>query len=342
MTSEIQPTSTRNPTADLLKGIAVVLMIQVHLVELFATEEVFNSPLGSLLLFLGGPPAAPVFMIVMGYFIAHSKKSLQQNIIRGLKLIALGLLLNVGINIHLFIKIFSGALQLDPLNYLFGADILHLAGLSIIVIVCIRKLLAENLIAHILLMAIVILFSEYLNRLDDSQIPLAYLQAFFYGHIQWSYFPLFPWLVYPLAGIVFKLASDKIVLTESLINLIVIPACLISVSTIYYGVEIASSLKEYYHHNWIYILWNFQFMIIMSYIAYKTIHYTNENIIVRYLRWVGRNVTVVYVIQWIIIGNIATALFRTQNELMLLIWFVVILSAVSFLTYLFSNDKSLA
>lgn len=332
--------TARNNVADLMKGIAVVLMVQVHLVELFARDEIFNSSLGSILLFLGGPPAAPVFMVIMGYFLAKSKKTIQQDIIRGIKLIALGILLNAAINFHLFIKIFFGGVQLDPLPYLFGADILPLAGISIILIAFVKKYFGKNLIVMLVFILIMIILSEYLNRLGDTPAPMAYLQAFFFGHLQWSYFPLLPWIVYPLSGFIFRLASDKIIINESTTNFAVIFACIISVSTISYGIETASNLKEYYHHNWIYIFWNIQFLLIAAFLSQKIITYADDNLIVRYLRWVGRNVTLVYVIQWIIIGNIATAVFRTQNEVMLLLWFILILSGVSILAYGFSKDRS--
>ena len=108
----------RNITADLLKGIAVILMIQVHIVELFAQQEIFDSYLGKILLFLGGPPAAPVFMTVMGYFIAKQNKPLKLNLIRGIKLILLGFVLNIGLNFHLFIKIIRGEFLINPWPYL--------------------------------------------------------------------------------------------------------------------------------------------------------------------------------------------------------------------------------
>ena len=77
---------SRNRTADLLKGVTVILMVQVHLVELFAQQQIFNSYMGSVLLFLGGPPAPPVFMAVMGYFIAFRNSNISKSILRGLKL----------------------------------------------------------------------------------------------------------------------------------------------------------------------------------------------------------------------------------------------------------------
>ena len=65
----------RNQLADLLKGIAVLLMIQVHVLELFASETILKSGGGALLMFLGGPFVAPVFMAILGYFTISSTKT---------------------------------------------------------------------------------------------------------------------------------------------------------------------------------------------------------------------------------------------------------------------------
>ena len=145
----------RDITADLLKGWAVVFMIQVHIVELFALQEIYESTLGSLLLFIGGPPAAPVFMAVMGYYIAKGNKSTLANIVRGAKLIGLGFILNVALNAHLLIKIYSGTIVINPGPYLFGADILILAGLSIIILTLLIKVFPKNPLASFIFILII-------------------------------------------------------------------------------------------------------------------------------------------------------------------------------------------
>ena len=77
---------------------------------------------------------APIFMAVMGYFIAFSKKGLFLSVLRGIKLIVWGFALNIGLNLNLFYHIYNGTFQISPLEYLFGVDILFLAGLSVIFI----------------------------------------------------------------------------------------------------------------------------------------------------------------------------------------------------------------
>jgi uncharacterized membrane protein len=78
--------TVRTQTPDLLKGIAVLLMIQVHIIEVFASQTISSSAIGKFLLFLGGPMVAPVFAFFLGYFLMDSKKTSQQLIVRGLQL----------------------------------------------------------------------------------------------------------------------------------------------------------------------------------------------------------------------------------------------------------------
>ena len=102
----------RTQTADVLKGIAVLLMIQVHIVELFATESFYQSSTGKILMFLGGPPVAPVFMAILGYFLLSVNKTSIQLVVRGIKIFILGMLLNLALNFNLFIKVNSGKLSI--------------------------------------------------------------------------------------------------------------------------------------------------------------------------------------------------------------------------------------
>ena len=108
----------RSLTPDILKGIAVILMIQVHITEQFACADIYESFLGKISLFLGGPLVAPVFLAVMGYFTIASNKTTFQMIVRGLGIIGIGLLLNLCLNASLLFKIYSDEFQINPLNFI--------------------------------------------------------------------------------------------------------------------------------------------------------------------------------------------------------------------------------
>ncbi|MDZ7742957.1 MAG: hypothetical protein U5Q03_14795 [Bacteroidota bacterium] len=164
---------------------------------------------------------------------------------------------------------------------------------------------------------------------------MKYLQAFFYGNYDWSYFPLLPWLAYPLAGFSFGLIRQKAwyakirkaeyyILAGSFILLII---------GFDHGFSISTNLELYYHHHWVFFLWAIAFMIFWA-IGLKWVRKCcSIPPLANYLQWAGRNVTAFYIFQWLLIGNIATAIFKTQAGWMLPIWFIFILAFSSLLTY---------
>jgi len=332
---------SRNRTADLLKGIAVLLMVQVHIIELFAQQSIYDSFAGSILLFLGGPPAAPIFMTVMGYFIASGNSKLSTSILRGLKLIGAGLLLNFGLNFHLFIKIYNETIVTSPWPYLFGVDILFLAGLSIIILAIMQKVAKQKIVPYILLVVIIFLIPKLLPY-PESAGTMSYVTALFYSESWWSYFPIIPWLVYPLTGFLFYIIepylTDLIKKRISTILLLSISGVIL-VFTISYGIKTASKLHIYYHHNYIYYLFTLNFMIFWSVLC-MIITSFSSNHISQFIEWMGKNVTVFYVIQWLLIGNIATGIYKTQSGIQVTIWFIVILIITSFLTFLWIKFRS--
>jgi len=332
--------NSRNRTADLLKGVAVVLMVQVHIVELFAQQQIFDSFAGSILLFLGGPPAAPVFMTVMGYFIAKSNHQVSKSILRGLKLIGGGLLLNIGLNFHLFIKIFTQTIVTNPWPYLFGADILLLAGFSIIVLTLFYSLFKTKPLPYVLLGVLILVVSQIVPY-PESSSAWSYVVALFYSDSWWSYFPIIPWLVYPVTGFLFYLIETTITnfIKKRIYKMMIFSVSgIILIISIEYGIRIASNLYAYYHHGFIYYLFVLNFMIFWS-VLFQIITSFSRNIFTDYIEWMGRNVTVFYVIQWLLIGNIATGLYKTQNSFQLIFWFVAIIALTSFITFLWNKGK---
>ncbi len=337
--------ASRVPTADLLKGVAVIFMIQVHLIELFANPDVNHSTIGRFSLFLGGPPAAPVFMAVMGYFLAATKKSLSQLMRRGLLLIIGGLCLNVGLNLNLLISISKGRFALDPLAYIFGADILPLAGLSVIIVAIVRPLCTQSPAAYFLMAIVVASLAPLLPNIGTPERPvLMYLNPFFWGDYSWSYFPLFPWLAYPLVGYAFKLVHDrfefekKLSLRVALVSIIVFVAGFLSTAD--YAMRISSDLPSYYHHGPVFALWTAFFLAGWTLLLFLAEQMSGQSMVLLYLKWLGRNVTAAYVIQWLLIGNIATEIYRTQSETQLLLWFILIVTLTSLLTALWTNVKA--
>ena len=154
----------RFPLPDLLKGFAVLFMIQIHIIELFIDYAGRESLFGKLSMFFGGPFTAIIFMIVMGYFIAKSKKPFVKNLLRGVKIFAVGLLLNIGLNFNLLLKIKYANWQFNPLEYIFGVDILYLAGLSVIFIAFLKTLKKGQAWVAIIFVFLVIGLTGFMNE----------------------------------------------------------------------------------------------------------------------------------------------------------------------------------
>jgi len=110
--------------------------------------------------------------------------------------------------------------------------------------------------------------------------------------------------------------------------------------TISYGISISSNLHAYYHHDFLYYLFIINFMIFWS-LLFNIITSFYKNYLTDYIEWMGRNVTAYYVIQWLLIGNIATGIYKTQNSVQLIIWFAAIIAITSLLTFLWNKRKSL-
>ena len=182
-------TSKRIFFADLLKGIAVLLMVQVHVMEQFASPGVIESWLGKISLFLGGPACAPVFLMLMGYFIGRSRWKPAGLVKRGFQLFFLGIVLNIARSVNLLIQIWQGNIFLDPFFFIFGADILTLAGLSCIVLPLVYWLLKKNFIAYFILALCLSLLSGFVPDIFSEGSIGKYFEAFFTGNASWSYFP---------------------------------------------------------------------------------------------------------------------------------------------------------
>jgi len=332
----------RYPLPDLLKGFAVFLIVPVHILELFIDYPGRESLFGKTLLFLGGPIAVPVFMIVMGYFLAKNQKSISVNIFRGIKVFALGFLLNIGLNFHLLLKIEVAGWQFNPLEYIFGVDILYFAGLSIIFISVLKTIKKGRewiaLFSAFAVLGLTAIINEKLMVTDRN-----YIIPFIGGTYSWAYFPLFPWLAYPLAGFAFFHFEEKIVAfykEQKIVSAIILAGIFIAV--LYFskpGFETTINLPAYYHHTFWYSLWAFGIVIIWTAFGRVLLNKFPKIQVGNFFMWLGKNITLFYVIQWLIIGNISTAIYQTQSINSYVFWFAGIFSVTVLLTWLLGKGN---
>lgn len=337
----------RFPLPDLLKGFVVFLIVPVHILETFIDYAGRESLFGKILLLLGGPFGVPIFMMVMGYFVALSKKSTAQNILRGVLIFILGIFLNIGLNFHLLLKICFEDWQFDPLQYIFGVDIFYLAGLSIIILSVLKTIRHGQQWIVLALILFVSGSTSYINEILMAT-ERNYILPFIGGEYSWSYFPLFPWLAYPLIGFLFQKTEPQIrefVQKQKFVSIVFLAFTFTLVVLFsHFGIETTINLSEYYHHTFPFFLWTLGVDVLWVLLLWLVIQKFSEFPVIVFLRWLGKNITVFYVIQWLIIGNIATALYQTQELSKYVYWFVPIFLVTVGLTFvsekIFSSHNS--
>ena len=195
---------------DIMRAFAVIMMIQGHTVDTFLGEEYrIVDSIGFTIWHTMRGFTAPIFMFSAGLVFTYLLKTehyeflKNPRIIKGLKraisLILIGYLLR-----YPTYKIFDFSdISQTQWDIFFSVDALHLIGFGMLVVIF-SVFVAKR--AHIslnsvLISIIIILFisSPFIDTIDWINIFPQYIASYFtssYG----SFFPIFPWLIYVLAG----------------------------------------------------------------------------------------------------------------------------------------------
>ncbi|MEI8049177.1 MAG: acyltransferase family protein [Bacteroidota bacterium] len=332
----------RQQLPDLLKGLAAFFMVQVHITELFIDDAGRESLFGKISLFCGGPFAAVVFMIVMGYFIAKNKKTPAENIVRGVKIFFLGFLLNIGLNFHLILKVMFGGWQLNFWEYIFGVDILYLAGMSIVILSMLKYFRKGTFWIALLLILSVSGLTGFMN-VKLTGIGQNYVLPFIAGNYSWSYFPIFPWLAYPLAGFLFALQEERIrqfvTRRKTISGVTIFLTGLLVLVFSRSAIETTIQLPLYYHHTFTYFIWASGFVLLWILLVQLVSKYASDTRLSQFICWIGKNITLFYVVQWLLIGNVATAIYRTQSIDRFLYYLIGIFALTVLFTFLLGKIK---
>lgn len=188
---------------DVLRGIAIVLMIQVHFVENLSSQEGDFGWLYNVSMWLGTLPA-PLFTFLSGLSyrlwlgkqlaIRRSEKEITRvSLRRGLFLFVVGLLFNVFV-----------WLPADSFNW----DILTLIGTSLCILAIARDVPSPALVLGCFM---ILLLSPPLRVVADfdaywlDEASFSYdllLRDVIYGFFANGFFPLLPWLIFPVMGFV--------------------------------------------------------------------------------------------------------------------------------------------
>jgi uncharacterized membrane protein len=304
---------------DLARGLAVIFMIAVHTLEVFASAEVKNSVFGQIIEFLGGPPAAPVFMTLMGFSFIYSRKSeLKPKLLRGFKLFLSGYVLNIlrGVipfTLSVYLKIDATKTfpteKLNEYTILTIVDILQFAGIALMIMALIQEFKINKYI--ILFSAFLIsMLSPFLWGLKLNIPVIDQILELFWGDqpIEFSFienkiaFPVFPWLSFPLLGMflgnIMKNSNDQN-RTFKHFGIGGILVLLIGLAISYNNFEY--HFNDYYHSRQGAMLFICGFVIIWLYLTKIAIDKLPMNKLFELLFKWSKGVTNIYFAQWIII-----------------------------------------
>ncbi len=286
---------------DIARGFAILFMFTQHCMLVHEkTAGEGTDLLANLFVLLGTAPAAPVFMLIMGVFIGTSRSDTKNNILRGIKLIASGYLLNfLRFSIPLFIVGTAGFKLIDgetPLSMFLAVDILQLAGLSFIAGAFMKNLINNRIIIPFIIIAIMIISPFLWDNFGDSTIF-----SILWGTDTNVYFPFFPWFIYPLIGMYLSDFLLNINTYKKNVNMFVLSGIsLVVIGILTFDLFPAGD----YHRSGAAIhllIIGFVFMWLSAcwWISNK---FSSTSIIIRTLVFWSKNVTAMYFIQWLIFG----------------------------------------
>ena len=199
-------------SADLLRGLVIIIMIEVHVFNAFLLPELRQESWFDVLNFINGL-VAPSFLFVSGFAFQVSSGS-KLNEMRKLgkvfwkKIERIFQIIIIGYVLHLPFYSFSKIInETTPqlLEDFFAVDVLQCIGVGLLFLFLSRLLIKLDVVYNRFLitsLVIVTFISPVLWRIEfTNYMPLAI--ANYFNKLHGSLFPLFPWVNFLLAGTVF-------------------------------------------------------------------------------------------------------------------------------------------
>lgn len=291
---------------DMAKGFAIMFMIWTHVFDELSpdTKGILSILIRNI---LGGPFAAPVFMICLGIGICYSKNNTPKNLLkRGFNLLGIGILLN------LFRYVLPNLVKYALTNEntylyktvsLFNVDILQFAGLAFIFLSMTQKLKLKH-ITLVFIGVIASILGMALRWVSTGYYVADQFLGFLWGTDTETYFPFLNWIIFPIAGLVFgsflKRCKDKrnFYLKVSMLcgGLMIIYLIL----TIRYGMMFSSSGSYFFLG-----LFDASFFILLAIMVFGlnyAILHLFRNVSFQLFMRLSKNINAIYCIHWILLG----------------------------------------
>jgi uncharacterized membrane protein len=293
---------------DLARGFTVLMMVPVHTVLLYSDPVIYHTLLIKMLAFVAEGPGAQLFMMLMGIYTGLSKtRTTKKVLLKSLLLLMAGYGLNmVKFVIPYRLGLLPEHLLLDLqitkdsnawIQLIAIGDIFHFAALAL----PITYALSRSKHWYAAALTVLIIFgAQYLWDIRGNNPVNDYLLKLIGGQPPQVFFPLFPWLVYPLIGMMMgkwwmkteEKYFQKLGITGAVILLI------------YYSVRLFISPKDtinFYRTQWPETLQHIAIVFCTLFSWDWLSKNIPQNRIFRFLQYSGRHITKLYIIQWIVI-----------------------------------------
>ncbi|WP_040194723.1 heparan-alpha-glucosaminide N-acetyltransferase domain-containing protein [Clostridium culturomicium] len=311
MFTEEKSNTGRQLELDVARGLAIFFMILVHVQLYFSKEEVISSWFGKIIDFVGGLPAAPMFMFLLGVGVNYTKHEEPKVFFkRGLMLLAGGYILNF---LRGFLPYLINYFILRDLSFYYGAlvqlfsvDIFQFAGLAMIFFGLLKYLREDYLTITICAIAFA-LSNIFLSDINIDNFWASLFIGLIWGASEYSYFPFLTWIFYPLTGYLFGCllirCQDK---RKFYIRAAIASALFFfgGIFTFNWSIGLQSGLNTdiaYYHHFFTDNITFTAFVILEISLISFIMPYIPKGLIYLMTRW-SMNATPIYFIHWILIG----------------------------------------
>ncbi|MBV8328716.1 heparan-alpha-glucosaminide N-acetyltransferase domain-containing protein [Chryseobacterium sp.] len=301
---------------DLIKGMSVIGMIIIHTLLIFANVKSQSETLiGSFIVFLGR--GTSIFLICMGItFMTSSHQSLKSSLKRGGLLLLAGFFMNfmkfivpavLGFAPEHFIEKYGwhGPIEQQYMYLELLGDILQLAGMSLLFVGFIRKYIKNKygILAIGLLVAVI---SREVSGINiDFPVVNYVLDLLFNNDFPaYVYFPVFPWMSFIIIGMFFgqwflELNHNSRQLFKNMLYTGLIFIAIGAPLVFIYG---EYNYNGFYHMGPGGVIYFAGWTLIFLWMIFKITLKAKENTMIRILKYCSRNLTSMYMIQWILIS----------------------------------------
>ncbi|ASK30274.1 hypothetical protein CEY12_09170 [Chryseobacterium sp. T16E-39] len=308
--------SKRIVALDLIKGMSVIGMIIIHTLLINANvQSRSETAIGGFIVFLGR--GTSIFLICMGItFMTSSHQSLKSSIKRGGLLLLAAFFMNFmkfiipvifGFASEDFIQKFGwhGPIEQQYLYLVLLGDILQLAGISLLFVGFIRKYV-KNKFGILAIGLLIALVSKEISGINMDYPVLNYISDLFFSNDFPAnvYFPVFPWMSFIIIGMFFgKWFQETNYDSKKLFkNMLYVGLLFIAVGAPLVFLYGDYNYGGFYHMGPGGVIYFAGWTLIFLWAIFNISLKMKENAFMRILKYCSRNLTSMYMIQWILIS----------------------------------------